>query len=246
MKGIILAGGEGTRLRPMTLVTSKQLLPVYDQPMIFYPLKTLLQAGITEVLIIVAPDRAGDYLRVLGSGKEWNAKFTYEIQDKPGGLAEAFVIGADFIDDQSVTLVLGDNIFLGGDAEIRDAITSFKTGGRIFAKQVPDPERFGVIEFDSSGKVISIEEKPPRPKSNFASIGLYVYDNRVISIARKLKPSARGELEITDLHKAYLAAGELDVRVFTGEWLDTGTPDSLLAAGNMIAQSRSSGAKPSA
>lgn len=236
MKGIILAGGSGTRLRPMTLVTSKQLLPIYDRPMIFYPLQTLLNAGIKEILIIVAPDRAGDFLRVLGSGKEFGAKFTYEIQDKPAGLAEAFIIGDDFIDEGDVTLILGDNLFVGQEHEINEAVSSFTKGGIIFAKEVPDPERFGVIEFDTSGKVISIEEKPKQPKSNFASAGLYIFDNRVKEIAKNLRPSARGELEITHIHKAYLDLGELDVRVYSGEWLDTGTPDSLLAAGNMIAE----------
>ncbi len=240
MKGIILAGGSGTRLRPMTLVTSKQLLPIYDRPMIFYPLQTLLDAGIKEILIIVAPDRAGDFLRVLGSGKEFGAKFTYEIQDKPGGLAEAFIIGDDFIDEGDVTLILGDNLFVGQEKEINDAVSSFTKGGIIFAKEVPDPERFGVIEFDSSGKVISIEEKPKQPKSNYASAGLYIFDNRVKEIAKNLQPSVRGELEITHIHKAYLDLGELDVRIYSGEWLDTGTPDSLLAAGNMIAKRKRS------
>jgi len=238
MKGIILAGGSGTRLRPMTLVTSKQLLPIYDRPMIFYPLQTLLNAGIKEILIIVAPDRAGDYLRVLGSGKEFGAKFTYEIQDKPNGLAEAFIIGADFIDDEPVTLILGDNIFLGQDQEINDAIHTFTRGGRVFAQEVPDPERFGVVEFDQQRNVVSIEEKPKQPKSKHALVGLYVFDAAVKDIAKDLRPSARGELEITDVHKAYLERGQLDVRMYTGQWLDTGTPDSLLAAGNMIAESR--------
>lgn len=235
MKGIILAGGSGTRLRPLTLVTSKQLLPIYDKPMVFYPLQTLLNAGIKEVLIIVAPERAGDFLHVLGSGKQFGAKFTYEIQDKPNGLAEAFIIGADFIGDDAVTLVLGDNLFLGHDQELNDAINTFKSGGRVFAKEVPDPERFGVVEFDASGKALTIEEKPKQPKSNNALLGLYVFDNSVVEIAKKLKPSARGELEITDVHKAYLERGELDVRMYTGQWLDTGTFDSLLAAGQMVA-----------
>ncbi|MBI5405170.1 MAG: NTP transferase domain-containing protein [Candidatus Kerfeldbacteria bacterium] len=242
MKGIILAGGAGTRLRPLTLVTSKQLLPVYDRPMIFYPLQTLLKAGIKEILIIVAPDRAGDFLRVLGSGKEFGAKFTYEIQDQPTGLAEAFIIGSDFIDNEPVTLILGDNIFLGSDDEILEAITSFRSGGRVFAKEVPDPERFGVVEFDSARQVVSIEEKPSHPRSNYALVGLYVFDNRVISIARGLKPSARGELEITDIHKAYLTDGQLDVRMYSGDWLDTGTFKSLLEANNAAA--RRSGVSP--
>lgn len=238
MKGIILAGGAGTRLRPLTLVTSKQLLPIYDRPMVFYPLQTLLNAGIKEVLIIVAPERAGDYLRVLGSGKEFGAKFTYEIQDKPNGLAEAFIIGADFIDDGPVTLVLGDNLFLGHEDELNTAINTFQVGGRVFAKEVPDPERFGVVEFTADGKVLSIEEKPKQPKSNNALVGLYVFDNTVVEMAKNLKPSARGELEITDIHKAYLERGQLDVRMYTGQWLDTGTTDSLLKAGLMVARSR--------
>ena len=236
MKGIILAGGAGTRLRPLTTVSSKQLLPVYDQPMVYYPLQTLLQAGIKEILIIVAPDRAGDFLRVLGSGKEWGAKFTYEIQDKPNGLAEAFIIGEDFMDHDAVTLVLGDNIFLDDGKELGQAIATFKSGGRVFAKEVPDPERFGVVEFDNQNQVLSIEEKPAKPKSHYAITGLYVFDNQVAEIAKTLKPSARGELEITDVHKAYLKKGQLDVRMFSGDWLDTGTFDSLLAAGQMVAE----------
>lgn len=231
MKGIILAGGSGTRLRPLTLVTSKQLLPVFDRPMIFYPLMTLLNAGIKEILIIVAPDRAGDFLRVLGSGKEFDAKFTYEIQDKPNGLSEAFLIGADFIDNDSVTLILGDNIFLDQDKEITGAITNFSRGGRVFAKAVPDPERFAVVSFDENRMVTSIEEKPKVPKSNFALTGLYVFDERVVAMAKSLKPSARGELEITDIQKAYLHLGELDVRMYSGSWYDAGTFQSLLEAG---------------
>ncbi|MBI2985078.1 MAG: NTP transferase domain-containing protein [Candidatus Kerfeldbacteria bacterium] len=236
MKGIILAGGAGTRLRPLTMVSSKQLLPVYDQPMVYYPLQTLLKAGIKDVLIIVAPDRAGDFLRVLGSGKEWGAKFTYEIQDKPEGLAQAYLIGRSFIGDANVTMILGDNIFLGQDDQIHEAITTFRRGGRIFATEVPDPERFGVVEFDASRRVVSIDEKPKRPKSNFAIVGLYIFDSRVVEIAQQLKLSARGGLEITDVHKAYLSQGELDVRMYSGEWLDTGTFDTLLAAGNLVAE----------
>jgi len=238
MKGIILAGGAGTRLRPLTLVTSKQLLPVYDKPMIFYPLETLLKAGIREILIIVAPDRAGDFLRVLGSGKEFGAKFTYEIQDSPNGLAEAFLIGADFIDNEPVTLILGDNVFLGHDEEISDAINTFQGGGRVFSKKVPDPKRFGVVEFDSDRRVISIEEKPEHPKSSFALIGLYIFDRRVVEIAKTLRPSSRGELEITDIQRAYQEAGQLDVRMYSGDWLDTGTFDSLLAANLAVSQRR--------
>jgi glucose-1-phosphate thymidylyltransferase len=240
MKGIILAGGSGTRLRPLTLVTSKQLLPVYDKPMVFYPLETLLKAGIREILIIVAPERAGDFLHVLGSGKEFGAKFTYEIQDKPNGLAEAFIIGKDFIDAENVTLILGDNIFLGRDDETNEAIQGFERGGRVFAKEVPDPERFGVVEFDDQRRVVSIEEKPKQPKSPYALTGLYVFDPTVVAMAEGLKPSARGELEITDIHKAYLERGELDVRMYNGDWLDTGTFDSLLAANVAVAKRRSS------
>ena len=235
MKGIILAGGAGTRLKPLTTVTSKQLLPIYDQPMVFYPLQTLLQAGIKEILIIVAPERAGDYLRVLGSGKEFGAKFTYEIQDKPNGLAEAFIIGASFIDGQPVTMILGDNLYLDDKQEILNAISSFSIGGRVFAKEVPDPERFGVVEFDQNKNVLTIEEKPVKPRSNFAVTGLYIFDGRVSQIAKNLKPSARGELEIVDVQKTYLAEGHLDVRMFTGTWLDTGTFESLLEAGNIVA-----------
>lgn len=235
MKGIILAGGAGTRLKPLTTVTSKQLLPIYDQPMVFYPLQTLLDAGIREVLIIVAPERAGDYLRVLGSGKEFGAKFTYEIQDKPNGLAEAFIIGESFIDGQPVTMILGDNLYLDDKHEIAQAITSFTSGGRVFAKEVPDPERFGVVEFDAQKQVLSIEEKPKAPRSNFAVTGLYIFDGRVSEIAKNLKPSARGELEIVDVQKTYLKEEQLDVRMFTGTWLDTGTFETLLEAGNIVA-----------
>ena len=238
MKGIILAGGTGTRLRPLTLVTSKQLLPIYDKPMVFYPLQTLLNAGIKDILIIVAPERAGDFLHVLGSGKEWGAKFTYEIQDKPAGLADAFRIGASFIDDGSVTMILGDNLFLGKDEEVHDAITTFPSGGRVFAREVSDARPFGVVEFDADGKVLSIEEKPTQPKSNFALIGLYIFDHQVVEIAKNLVPSARGEIEITDIHKAYLERGQLDVRMYTGEWLDTGTPSSLLKAGLLVAKAQ--------
>lgn len=240
MKGIILAGGAGTRLRPLTLVTSKQLLPVYDRPMIFYPLQTLMDAGIKNILIIVAPDRAGDFLRVLGSGKEFGAKFTYEIQEKPEGIAQAFLIGETFIGRDSVTLILGDNIFFDPTRVVRRAITSFKGGARIFAKKVPDPERFGVVDFDEKMMAKSIVEKPKRPKSHFAVTGLYVYDNNVIARAKSLKPSARGELEITDLNNEYLRDTMLEVRVFDGDWLDTGTFDSLLSA-NIAAAERRSG-----
>lgn len=224
MKGIILAGGSGTRLRPLTYVTSKQLLPVYNKPMIFYPLETLLKAGIKDILIIVAPDHAGDFLKLLGSGKEFGCKFTYEIQDKPEGLAQAFLIGENFIGNDSVTLILGDNLF---EDDFASAISSFEKGGRVFAKKVSDPERFGVVEFDGNNKAISIEEKPPQPKSDFAVTGLYIYDNTVVNKAKNLQPSARGELEITDLNNVYLQEGSLDVAFVEGKWLDTGTFESL-------------------
>lgn len=227
MKGIILAGGSGTRLRPLTKVTSKQLLPIYNQPMIFFPLQTLLTAGITDILIIVAPDHAGDFLKLLGSGSDFGCKFTYEIQDKPEGLAQAFRIGANFIGNDAVTLILGDNIY---EDNFSEHITSFKSGGRVFAKEVSDPERFGVVEFDQDKKALSIVEKPTEPKSNYAVTGLYIYDNSVIQKAKDLQPGARGELEITDLNNVYLKEGTLDVAFVEGKWLDTGTFESLFEA----------------
>lgn len=235
MKGIILAGGQATRLRPLTKMTSKQLLPVYNKPMIYYPLNTLLNAGIKEVLIIVAPDYAGHFLNLLGSGQEFGSdiKFTYEIQDKPRGLADAFVVGRNFIGNDNVTMILGDNIF---EHDFTEDIKTFEKGGRIFAIEVPDPERFGVVEFDENSKVTSIEEKPQNPKSNFAIPGLYIFDNRVVDFAREVKPSGRGEVEIVDLHKRYLDLGELDVRQVRGKWFDAGTFDSLLEASCFIAE----------
>lgn len=232
MKGIILAGGAGTRLGPLTKVTSKQLLPVYDKPMIMYPLQTLLKARITDILIIVAPDHAGDFLHLLGSGKEFGAKFTYEIQDEPKGLADAFIIGADFIAEDSVTMILGDNIF---EDDFSQTIKSFKSGAHVFAKQVPDPERFGVVKFDEEMKAQKIVEKPKEYLSDYAITGLYVYDNRVVEVARNVKPSGRGELEIVDLHNWYLEKQELNVDVVKGEWIDAGTFDSLLRASNLAA-----------
>jgi len=234
MKGIILSGGKGTRLYPLTAVTSKQLLPIYNRPMIFYPLNILIKAGIKEILIIVAPERAGDYLNLLGSGKKWGVKFTYEIQDSPKGLSEAFIIGETFLQGDDVVMILGDNIF---EEDLTEHISSFKKGARIFAKEVSDPERFGVVEFDKDMKVISIEEKPEKPKSNFAIPGIYIYDSRIVQFAKESKPSTRGELEIVDLHNRYLASGELDVRVINGEWIDAGTFDSLVKA-NLLAQEK--------
>ena len=224
MKGIILAGGEGTRLRPLTKVTSKQLLPIYNKPMIFYPLETLLTAGIKDILVIVAPDHAGDFLKLLGSGTEFNCKFTYEIQDKPEGLAQSILIGRNFIGDDNVSLILGDNLF---EDNFLDAISSFQSGARVFVKEVTDPQRYGVAQFGSDHKVISIEEKPAQPKSNYAVTGLYIYDNTAVAKAKSLQPSPRGELEITDLNNVYLKEGALDVAMVNGRWLDTGTFESL-------------------
>ncbi len=227
MKGIILAGGSGTRLHPLTRVTSKQLLPIYNKPMIHYPLETLIKSGIRDILIIVAPDHAGDFLKCLGSGKEYGCHFTYEIQDKPEGLAQAFVIGQDFIDNDNVTLILGDNLF---EDDFSEAIRNFKSGGRIFAKQVPDPQRFGVVEFDEHKKAISIEEKPKNPKSDYSVTGLYIYDSTVVDKVKNLAFSDRGELEITDLNNLYLREGKLDVAFVEGKWFDTGTFESMYEA----------------
>ena len=227
MRGIILSGGSATRLRPCTEVISKQLLPVYNRPMIYYPLNTLIKAGIEEILIIVAPERAGDYLNLLGSGKKFGVKFTYEIQDKPRGLADAFIIGENFIDQENICMILGDNIF---EDDLIKEIKSFKSGGKVFAKKVPDPERFGVVQFDGKMKAVRIEEKPKQWISDYALTGLYVYDGRVVEAAKQVKPSKRGELEITELHNWYLSKGELEVAMVRGAWIDAGTFDSLLEA----------------
>ena len=225
IKGIILAGGNGTRLRPLTRIASKQLLPVYDKPMVYYPLFTLLKAGIKDILIIVAPEYAGQFLKLLGSGKEYGAKFTYEIQVSPRGLPDAFIIGENFIGSDNIVLILGDNIF---EDNLSRYIKTFKNGGMVFAKKVKDPERYGVVEFNKKMKVISIEEKPLKPKSEYIIPGIYIFDNRVIGFSKQLKPSARKELEITDLHKIYLELSELDVQILNGEWFDAGTFESLL------------------
>ena len=229
MRGIILSGGSGTRLKPLTKITSKQLLPVYNRPMIYYPLNTLIKAGIKEIMIIVAPERAGDYLNLLGSGKEFGVKFTYEIQDKPEGLAQAFIIGENFIDQEDVVMILGDNIF---EDDFTEEIKSFKGGAKIFAKKVSDPERFGVVKFDENLKAEKIVEKPVEYLSNYAVTGLYIYDKRVVEIAKTMKPSDRGELEITSVNNIYLEKDELEVAIVNGEWLDAGTFDSLLKAQN--------------
>lgn len=231
MRGIILAGGAGTRLSPLTKVTSKQLLPLYNKPMIYYPLETLIKAGIREVMIIVAPDHAGDFVKLLGSGKEFGCKFTYEVQDKPNGLAEAFIIGENFIDKESVALILGDNLF---EDSFVDPVKNFTSGALVFAHEVPDPERFGVVEFDENHKVLSIIEKPKEPKSKYAVTGMYVYDNTVVEKAKNLKPSDRGEIEITDLNNEYLKEGTLEVAFANGTWLDTGTFEALYQATTFV------------
>jgi dTDP-glucose pyrophosphorylase len=230
MRGIILSGGSGTRLRPLTKITSKQLLPIYNKPMIYYPLNTLIQAGIKEILIIVSPERAGDYLNLLGSGKQFGVKFTYEIQDKPEGLAQAFLIGENFIDDEDVAMILGDNIF---EDDFSEEIKNFKGGAKVFAKHVVDPERFGVVKFDENNKAQQLVEKPQEYLSNFAVTGLYVCDHKVVNIAKNIKPSVRGELEIVDVLNDYLNRDELEVAMVNGEWLDAGTFDSLLRAQNL-------------
>ena len=239
MRGIILAGGSATRLRPCTKVTSKQLLPVYNKPMIYYPLNTLIKAGIKEILIIVAPHHAGDFLNLLGSGREFGVKFTYEIQDEPRGLAEAFIIGENFIDEDNVAMILGDNIF---EDDFSEEIKNFQKGAKIFAKKVADPERFGVVKFNEKMEAEIIEEKSQKWISDYAITGLYIYDSRVVEVAKAVKPSPRGELEITDLHKWYLEKRELEVSLVKGEWIDAGTFDSLLRAQN-FAKEKLSGLK---
>jgi len=236
MKGIILAGGSGTRLYPLTIAVSKQLMPVYDKPMIYYPLSTLMSAGISEILIISTPHDMPHFKKLLGDGERLGCKFTYAVQEKPNGLAQAFVIGADFIGDDKVALILGDNIFYGMGLEKLLQENTNPDGGIVYAYHVSDPERYGVVEFDKEKRALSIEEKPTNPKSNFAVPGLYFYDNDVVGIARSLTPSARGEYEITDVNKEYLKRGNLKVSILDRgtAWLDTGTFASLMQAAQFV------------